>query len=202
MKKNRHYELMFPKVIPRMSNCTELFILPALGWNLSNMKLVLDKKTYSSEDLLKLMGYKSCYLEAIDAPDKFDREIYIIFQPNKYCISTHFPKFFSYLKEMSTFLSIYCVDIQTFVVVLQIDDKWKDLNVKRIVKAGKYSLLGLKYAGHYFGYNETPYQVIMKTPERKLKLEQELGIELDNKYELFSKPDLEKETLIWNFPNT
>lgn len=199
MKKNRHYELLneIPKS-PIVNNVTTFLLLPGLGMNLNNIKISIGKTTYGSEDVLKILGFCQAYSYFPNCPEKYTQEVvYLLFCPSRYSLTNYFPAYYSYITQLETFLGIFVIDIRKIVVVLAVEERWK--GVKSKCMKGNYSLMGEKYARHNFNPNEEQFRIIMKVDSKRLELERMIGQELEEGWEYYSKPEIKKETLIYEF---
>lgn len=196
--KNQYEELYDYPVIPYYEGKTMRYLIPVLGMRIDKLLLVINNIHFSAIDILRYIGLKGIYYSWNECPDKWENEVYMVFNPKRTIMYTSFPTFYNYLKTIPNFLKLYHVSNNFIVVTIKIDKKWQ--HTKEIVKSGKYSELGKVYANTYFNVNGTlkkEFHVICKTEEYRRKLEIELGLcenyllgmELDDVF------DIEKETL-------
>jgi len=197
MVKNKYEQLYNPPVIEYYGGKTLRYLIPALGMRLDKLLIVVREVKLSAIDILRYLGLKGIYYAWEECPDKWENEVYVVFNPNRNVIYTSFPLFYKYLNTIPNFTKLYHVNNNLMVVVMKIDDKWSHL--KEIVGKSEYSKMGKTYANNYFnndGVLKKEFHIICKTDEYRKKLETKLNLSEDFllDMELDSLFDIHKET--------
>lgn len=196
--KNQYEELYTYPQIDYYEGKTMRYLLPALGMRIDKLLLVINNIHFSAIDILRYIGLKGIYYSWEECPDKWENEVYMVFNPKRAIIYTSFPLFYNYIKKTNNFLNLYHVNNNFIIIVLKIDEKWK--HAKNVIKEGKYSKLGKVYANNFFNVNGTlkkEFHIICKTDDYRRKIEIELGLDEDYLLgdELDEAFDIQKETL-------
>lgn len=170
-----------------MYNQTTRYMLPAIEFNPNRVNF----------DTLKRMGFINCYVDFKNCPIKRDSSyIYVVFKPNEEAL-LEFNSFYEYYSTCSNFVEDFCIDDRVIVLVFKIE-KW--VHSYTNFKHSKFSLMDKKYAELFKTYNEKkeivfsePYYAIHKHKVLKKELEERIGQEIPEEYELVSRLEKEKE---------
>jgi hypothetical protein len=196
--KNRFEEIYQYPNLDYFENKTVKYLLPTLGMRVNKLQTVVINKHFSAIDILRLLGLRGLYCYWKECPDKYNYELYMLFNPEKNTLYGNFSSLYSYLQTLPNFVKLYHANNNLIVIALRIDPKWQD--AKQIIQTSKYSDLGKEFANHFFNNNgklSKQFHIICKTDDYRRKLEIELGLQEDflKGMELDSLFELEKETL-------
>ena len=196
--KNKHEQLFEYPQMSYYEGKTLRYLIPVVGMRLDKLMLIVQNIHFSAIDILRYIGLRGIYIKWDECPDRWENEVYMVFNPKREILYSHFSTFCKYLKVIPNFIKLYHVNNNLIVVSMRIDEKWK--NCKEVVMTGKYSELGKTYANTFFnngGKLKKEFHIICKTDEYRRKLEIELGLPEDYLVgmELDDFFDIEKETL-------
>ena len=167
----------------KKTNCSTLFLMPIF-------KVGIEK--------LKKYGFINTYLDDMHKEDKYERSIYFLFKPpNMY-------EFGTFLEEENSRHS-FIVDDYDYppyvVVVYQLPEDWKE--DYQLFYEGRYSEFSEAYKNKFPKYvhqkgsdiQSIQWCVFSKSPKLKKEWEDEIGMILDNKLELWESPRFDREVL-------
>lgn len=180
--------LLRPNLADTPVNKTTLFMLPSLNLN----------KEKTSYRLLKYFGLVNCYIRHKQGPIQDPDTVCMVFNPTKDSME-RFANFYEIYKTYPSFVTDYTVDQNLIVLVFKVQPRWQESYEK--FKLSKYSKMSKEYAemfkipdlitGRVRVANE--YHIIHKSKELRLQMEEDLGVKIDESWELASPLDLEKE---------
>jgi len=156
---------------------TSLFVLPMLGGN------------------RRLLFYDSLFINAyIDNKGKTNF-IKLLYRKSRKKV---FTEFITLLQHLKTFDSIEEPNNHCYVITFTIP--WKHRTNFKLFKEGKYSQFKDTYKlelldFHRYDIDGRMGQILFKSPERREKLEEQLAASIPEESELYSIPDIKKETL-------
>ena len=168
-------------------NKTSFYLIPSLN-------LGYDSK------LLREMGFINAYLKWEDCIEQHKDCLFLLLNPRPSVMKEHWATYEEVYTRIKSFVCSYDVEIGLIILVFKIAGEYKHL--PKLLITGKYSQFPHEYCRKNFRkrdsilseYKEMPqYHVIMKSPSRKVYLEEITGEEIDISMEYDSIPDLENE---------
>ena len=183
-----------PNLFGTKVNKTTLFMLPAL--NLSHEK--------TGYKLLKYFGLVNCYISHKQSLVEYPDSVSMVFNPSRTALQK-FGSFYEIYRTYPNFVTDYVVDQNLVVLVFKVKDKWKE-SYKRF-KESQYSKMSKDYAelfkipdlatGRVHIGRE--YHIINRTKDLREHMESELGVHIDDQWELMDPLDLDKEIFDYEF---
>lgn len=187
-KNEQSKEFSRPNLSETPVNKTTHFMLPALNFNIEK----------TSFKLLKYFGLVNCYIGHKQGLDTNPTSVYMVFNPSMEAIK-RFHQFYDIYKTYPNFIRDYVVDKNLIVLVFKIKDKW--MNSFKSFRESKYSEMSKEYAELFKRpdlatgkvHVGREYYVIHKHKDLKVHMEEELGVKIDDSWELMDPLDLSKE---------
>lgn len=206
MNINRLIEL--PYIPP---NRTSRFLFPSIGLLPSSLETIrIDGKKYDANDILKLFGYRNCYLSDKNHYENFDHSLTLLFNPTQRGLQRwHF--FYDYYSRHHSFIKDYDIDLGVVALIMDMEPKYKPIkgkngeiisNLREFFINGEYSKFPINYAREFFIRHDGTRSIHtkeMKICSKQESYREELMERLDDYvspyWEYEEKPIMEQEIL-------
>lgn len=180
-------------------NATTYFLKPIISDDNTSLTMLTTAEFIHNGLINFYLGWKdSGYYRHQDC-------MYILMNPSIFKLKewvTFYNKYKAHKNYVDTIFLDYCI----ILLVFRIESKYRMF--PKLLLNGKFSHFGLSYAEKFFMNRELTngkirlipteqYFIITKNAGYKAKLEEKIGMILDDNMELWSVPDIENEILDW-----